>query len=523
MKNIYRFVILSVVLLGCCITLSAQTVVTGKYKGHIVKVRYYKGVPDDIEYLEYGLVDKLEKELQSQKDKVTQAEKENKALRLEVDKLKKQVKGSGGDNTRIRQLEQELLQSGFKIDTMVITIDSLSESLNSKITAINTLNQQIKELQESNIGQSSNPDVKLLAKISELEKSIENKTTEIKGMSNDIASKTSEISQLGKDLDKKNKEISKLQKEIDQKEKKIAELLNELNNSGSTNTSLSDNKMQFGFHYRIGLPMIVNSFLKQTDNYGQLIWHKNQKLSHNVGFQWSSASLSKKTSILIGVGLEYSRIKLSVGIGNLNETIEKATDADLCPYTAYLSYHNIDEEVTLSYISIPLTLTLGQPHSNHISGYGQFTIAPAFCIGKKLQANGTYNLAGHYSKIGNYDVDLFLEDFKPLGFGKDLANPGNKNTSVNTFVLFGRVSGGVYIPLCNLKKGKTSSCILKMGVNLDLSITPLAKKAENNPELPDAHYNLNEYNILSGSNSRVVNPNFEIGLIYIFNPKKNGK
>ena len=62
-----------------------------------------------------------------------------------------------------------------------------------------------------------------------------------------------------------------------------------------------------------------------------------------------------------------------------------------------------------------------------------------------------------------------------------------------------------------------------MGVNLDLSITPLAKKAENNPKLPDAQYNLNEYNILSRSNSRVINPNFEIGLIYIFNPKKNGK
>ena len=66
----------------CCVNiLLGQNVVTGKYKGHVVKMKYYKGSPDDIQYLEYGLVTELNKT-------VSRLEKEKSSLQKELNKLK---------------------------------------------------------------------------------------------------------------------------------------------------------------------------------------------------------------------------------------------------------------------------------------------------------------------------------------------------------------------------------------------------------------------------------------------------
>ena len=51
--------------LCCWNVVLGQTEVTGKYKGHIVKMKYYRGSPDDIQYLEYGLVTDLNKQIKS--------------------------------------------------------------------------------------------------------------------------------------------------------------------------------------------------------------------------------------------------------------------------------------------------------------------------------------------------------------------------------------------------------------------------------------------------------------------------
>lgn len=492
--------------------MSAQTVVNGKYKGHRVTIRYYADSKNDyIEKFDYDGED-IDKKINELNEKIKTLNEKIKTQSSttsdkEINQLKKDYKKCKEELDSCRTKKTESLEDKLAR----IQKQSLLDSLQNNISRLNKLVDSLQQIVVS--GNNDNCDETIVS----LKNTINEKVEVINNLKDDLTKQEKVNKQLVAQNEDKKKKISTLNSKVQQLEQHITELME--------NRTPSENHSHIGLYYRIGLPILINGLLKQNDADGQSIWHKSMRVSHNIGFQWSSASLSKKTPILLGVGIEYSRIHLSAGIGDLSETIHDAIDADQCNYTAYLRYQNITEDVALSYISLPLTLTLGQPYTNRISGYGHFTIAPAFCVAKKLHAYGSYNLSGYYSEIDGNEVDLLLDDYIPqLGFGQNLSNSQiEKNSTINTFVLFGRISGGMYIPLCNLKKGKTSPCLLKMGLNLDFSITPIAKKADINTSLPDAHYNLNEYNILSGSNSRIINPSFEIGLVYIIKSKENGK
>ena len=116
------------------------------------------------------------------------------------------------------------------------------------------------------------------------------------------------------------------------------------------------------------------------------------------------------------------------------------------------------------------------------------------------------------------EVDLDLNDpALGLDFGNDiLIGDREKAVSVNRFVLLGRLSGGFYLPLCNTHKGNTSQWVVKLGLNVDLTLTPIAKALDSDESYPDAVYRLNQYNILAGKGCRFVNPSLEVGLLYIF-------
>ena len=54
MKKSFKYIILFTALLISCISMSAQTVVNGKYKGHRVTIRYYADSKNDyIEKFDY--------------------------------------------------------------------------------------------------------------------------------------------------------------------------------------------------------------------------------------------------------------------------------------------------------------------------------------------------------------------------------------------------------------------------------------------------------------------------------------
>lgn len=276
-----------------------------------------------------------------------------------------------------------------------------------------------------------------------------------------------------------------------------------------------------GAYYRIGSPLLFNSLLNQKEG-SERFWHRQMTLSHQIGVYWNSASFSNKLPMTYGVGLEYSGMKFSAGIGQLSDSPYKFMDNDGDSCTAYLTYNNLRETATLRYISIPLTFSIGAPRADRISGYFQVSLIPSFLLKDSLSVSGKYSCMGHYDTISHQWVNLNLTNFPDLGFveNQDIGGKRTKNSKVMNRVVFsGRLSGGVYIPLCNTTKGQISKWVVKLGANLDFSIPyKLRKEVESeNININNLDQYLSQYKIFSSSSSWSVNPSLEVGILYIFN------
>lgn len=274
-----------------------------------------------------------------------------------------------------------------------------------------------------------------------------------------------------------------------------------------------------GAYYRIGSPLLFNSLLNQKEG-SERFWHR--QLSHQIGVYWNSASFSDKLPMTYGVGLEYSWMKFSAGIGQLSDSPYKFMDNDGDSCTAYLTYNNLRETATLRYISIPLIFSIGAPRADRISGYFQVSLIPSFLLKDSLSVGGKYSCMGHYDTISNQWVNLNLTNFPDLGFveNQDIGGKRTNNSKVMNRVVFsGRLSGGVYIPLCNTAKGQTSKWVVKLGANLDLSGPyKMRKEIESDPsKINNLDQYLSLYKIFSGSGSWSVNPSLEFGILYMFN------
>lgn len=576
----------------------AQNVVVGKYKGHNVKVRYYKGNPDNIELLEYGLVTELNSKIKKLEGQVSD---------LKI-KLAGQPQPGGGETATVLELRAQVWAHEKEIKELRDSIENLNAygmSLVDSILALNRQNEslaeQISELEARKGGKGGKVD-KYIEQIRQLETQLKEAKESNGTLDGDLkettallAQKRREVEQLNADMQSLNLQKESLTKTIGENEKSIASLQKELaearkggandhalqekltkiekqvedltarnrdltvqvDRMESTNRTLTENNQKledqnrileaknraltealekggvtanpsatcgYGHHigvqYRVGLPQLLNPLLSQEDGQGERIWTKNITLSHHVGLFYGSASLTKNFPLTIGVGVEYGKVGFAAGIGHLADTIQLAVDADNDAYTAYMSYDNISEKVVLHYVSLPITLSIGQPRTDRITGYGQITLAPSVCVANTLMSTGTYSRAGHYSQLAGCDVDLYLDDMPSLGYGNGYrVSEVQKEVAVSRFVLMGRLAAGVYLPLCNTGKGKTCPCVFKMGVSVDFSLTPIAKELDTEAAMPESTYRLGQYNLLNGKGCRFVNPVLEVGLIYIIEKK----
>ncbi len=402
--------------------LFGQNVVTGKYKGHIVKMKYYKGSPDEIQYLEYGLVKELNKT-------VSRLESEKLSLQKELNKLKGKSSVESDDSMQMQLViqERDLLARKRTVDSLNKRVEGLNDSLQF-------VQKRLQELSEKPYRPKRSP---------------------------------------------------------------------------------SADCSNIGVSYSMGIPILFSSMLNQKDDSGQLVWNRRMTLSHQLGLYWGSQSLVRNGSLSLGVGLEYSRMRFAAGMGNVSYTLDNAVDIDNDSYTAYLTYRNVEESATLHYLGIPLTLSIGQPYTDRISGYFQLTLVPSFCVASSLNASGYYDLAGYYQQY-----DLMLDDFEGLGFCPNYSvDQVNESVNVDKFLLTGRLAGGIYLPLCRAQHGKTSPWAVKLGVKLDFSVTPVANEELSNTSFSNAIDHLKQNNLLSGAACRYLNPAIEVGITHIIGTK----
>lgn len=398
-------------------------------------------------------------------------------------------------NDDIRKVECD----GKDLADIVKSLNRLESKIKEKDNEIKKLNETIQAQSQGNVqgdNHINNPDTKAIDNLRQQNDSL----FEVKwNLEEQLKSLQDTVRNLKKSLHLLNDSLGKVNKQL-------ADLLN---NKPPKNTF-----SHAGAYYRIGTPWLINDLFNQKEG-SEKFWNRQMTLSHQVGVYWNSASFSDKLPMTCGVGLEYSRLKFSAGIGHLKDTLWRVEDTDGDFYTAYYTYSNVAENATLHYLSIPLSFSIGAPRTNRISGYFQFSLVPSFLIGDALSTNGTYSLAGHYDNLDGSAVDLYLDDFPRLGFGSNMPLPMKDKASVKRFMMLGRLSGGVYIPLCNTAKEQTSQWALKVGVNLDMSLSPIAKQKD----YVDfkSKYQLDQYNLLPGRGCWYINPGLEVGILYMFN------
>ncbi len=411
---------------------------------------------------------------------------------------------SNGPNDQIR----EAICNGEDLAKMVSRLKKLEKEINEKDKEIKELEKQIQDLSQGGRqggGQTNNPNHKVVDSLCRQNKDLLEEKWNLEDQRNALRDSVQNL----------EKSVRLLNDSLEKVNKKLADLLNV---KPTKNTS-----SHVGAYYRIGSPLLFNSLLNQKEG-SERFWHRQMTLSHQVGVYWNSASFSNKLPMTYGVGLEYSWMKFSAGIGQLSDSPYKFMDNDGDSCTAYLTYNNLRETATLRYISIPLTFSIGAPRADRISGYFQVSLIPSFLLKDSLSVGGKYSCMGHYDTISNQWVNLNLTNFPDLGFveNQDIGGKRTKNSKVMNRVVFsGRLSGGVYIPLCNTTKGQISKWVVKLGANLDFSIPyKLRKEVESeNININNLDQYLSQYKIFSSSSSWSVNPSLEVGILYMFNKK----
>ena len=404
---------------------------------------------------------------------------------------------------------REVKIGGKDLADMLNQLKQLQAQINEKDKEIKELKEKIQTLGSGNgqgVSQIDNPNPKVVdSLLFRQNKDLLDEKWKLEDQRNALRDSVQNL----------EKSVRLLNDSLEKVNKQLADLLNV---KPTKNTS-----SHVGAYYRIGSPLLFNSLLNQKEG-SERFWHRQMTLSHQVGVYWNSASFSDKLPMTYGVGLEYSRMKFSAGIGQLSDSPYKFMDNDGDSCTAYLTYNNLRETATLRYISIPLTFSIGAPRADRISGYFQVSLIPSFLLKDSLSVGGKYSCMGHYDTISNQWVNLNLTNFPDLGFveNQDIGGKRTNNSKVMNRVVFsGRLSGGVYIPLCNTAKGQTSKWVVKLGANIDLSGPyKMRKEIESEPsKINNLDQYLSLYKIFSGSGSWSVNPSLEVGILYMFNKK----
>lgn len=395
----------------------------------------------------------------------------------------------------------------LKIEYDRVELTKLIKDLNDKIAV---KDQKIKELEGKSSSQIQ-PQNQSSKKEDSLLRQQNNALLEEKWILQDQLKSLQDTVRLLKDS------VRLLNASLEKMNDQLAILLQKRTSAGTSPGVNDDGGSHIGAYYRVGCPWLINNILDSE------LWSRKVNLSHQVGIYWNSKSFSDKLPMTCGVGLEYSRLKFSAEVGHLEKEpfVDLDRDGDSC--TAFLTYNNVVENASLHYLSIPLTFSFGAPRNYRVSGYFQVSLVPSFLIKDCLTASGRYSLSGEYNVIDGSAVDIHLYNIPDLGYYTNHSIVDFKNEALlNRFVLTGRLSGGVFIPLCNTLKGETSQWSIKIGVNIDVAISRVNQKekvieySESGYETK-ANYLIKQNDLLSGSGCRYINPGLEVGILYMFN------
>lgn len=414
------------------------------------------------------------------------------------------VNGKTKDGKRIRidyykgQREDVIERIDYQVvDELNAQIAELKKKIKSNTATIESLRKEKGENEATISG--------LRDSIAELNNSLAILQAQYQGYSADLEAARAQLSMYQSDsivdnaalmvaIDTLTQANQRLRLQIENCNNDLQALDNELNAMRSSFSVGAD----FGF----GLGLYSNA------NLDYIFWNTKTTYNQHASVYFQTKRLFKKFPLSAGIGVGYDNMALNAYSHYFSETFTNVVDADgdICDLTR--TYNNLSEKVSLSYISIPVFVAFGQPYANKISAYGKLTIMPMINIAKSIDASGTYTASGHYNtwNVTFYDIpELGLNTNEPC-YAEDM------EVNVNSFILAGSLSAGVYIPLCNLNKaGNSSRFVLKGGVRIDYTFMPIAGNGPK--DIEGSIYHLGSINSIE--NTKMCSPIIEIGLVYL--------
>jgi hypothetical protein len=437
-------------LAGFMQTFAQEKTVKGDYNGTTVTIKYIPGDPDYIKKIDY--VDKLAEDLKKSSNKLQGLQRKIPRMADSINKI--HIAREDSLRGRIRTLENNNKEH--------VILDSLNEIYAARLDS-------------------------LQARIKYLDSVIVVLTGPGHNNNKEIIALRSRTFTLFDSLQQANKTIKYLK-----------------SLPGPGQHMVDRSGISLAFTYGIGMPLFTNSLIKNK------IWDHSQSLSNHTGNIAVVIPIKGNSPFAFEAGLGFTYNKLKAKFTYFGETVNDQVDPLGATYTAICSYKNVEEEVTLMSLNLgPISISYGRPRCSRVSGYGKLGVTFSFNLQRNFNGTGQYDISGYYPEWG-----ITIHDVPELNFNSDGSCYEPVKLSANQFVLWGNISGGVYVPLSKFQEYKEAHFILKIGAKCDYSLTEISKQLDET-FIKGAAYRINQSNILAGSGTHILSPGIEIGIIYM--------
>lgn len=439
MKKIF----LTLIMIGTALFVQAQTLSTVKGKtrdGKTVEVKYYHGtISDQIESVKYQVVDEMQARINSLQSDVKSLQNRLDAANAELKQLRSEVNGGNADAKNLRQ----------EIAEKAATINSLNQQKDS-------LNSELTKLEAQRLEFQTRYDSLLTAQQSLL---------------------AEKQSLLDEKQSLEDERLSLLAKPKPERKVVVVQ-------AGEQ----PEKTPVVGLELGMG-PAFMGNCVDDS-------WAKDTRLGGRVAVYYGTPCLSESFPISIEAGLGMRRFAMAAHQDMAFEKID-CTDIDGDAYQASLSTNDLKEQLTLTYLDIPIRLCFGQPAKDRVTAYFKIGVTPSINLLSNFNSSGNYTLKGYYPQW-----DVTLEDIPELGFGGGDYHE-NAVADISRFNLWGNAAFGVYVPF------KGTHLLLNAGVKADYSILSIGTVSVGQY----AGTPLREAGLLDAG-GRVFIPSVEVGLVY---------
>ncbi len=484
---------------------SQLSTVRGKTKdGKTIKVDYYKGTVEDvIQSVKYQLVDELQAEKKDLQSRANTLQTKLDAANKQVKELQKRLDDCV-DPSEVQRLRNQLAEKDNTIKGLRKDIAALNKQLEEcdKVTdtvpALAELRKQLKQKQDTIFMLS-----KQVIKLNKDKESLKNQLADCGDQSNcnelqiQLEEKDAQIAKNERIIDSLKSikpviqvpcddKIKKLQAEIKEKEKTIDNLNKELADckKGVTKPVKSP---AIGLEVGFG-PAFPGSSVAEP-------WAKEVKSCLQADVYFGTARLSESFPISVEAGLGFRKFGMAARLNEYSTTVD-AVDSDGDSYKAIYAFNGLEENLSLTYLDIPIRLCIGQPAKERVTAYVKLGVTPSIKMASTFVGKGRYSLKGYYPQW-----DVTIENVAPLGFGSDMDCYEGVEPEIGMFNLWGNAAFGAYVPF------KGSHVVLNAGVKLDYPFLGIGTfNASNN--LPDGKAGLLQ------NGGKVIIPSVEVGLVY---------